>query len=203
MSVLVHAEVDGDRLESRRRAARVAADPRRRRRDDASRHQRRHRATAAASRPAPAPASTIPPRSPWPSRRCCAGSRPIKNMCRTVTHDTEFMGQPMIAGQKCMLLFESANRDETRFDDPFRFDVQRNPNEHLAFGFGAHFCLGQALARLELQGDVRAAAAAPPRPRARGRSRRPAPPAAPTSSAASRRCPCASRPSAAARTGAR
>jgi len=76
---------------------------------------------------------------------------PIKNMCRTVTHDTEFMGQQMVAGQKCMLLFESANRDSTRFDDPFRFDVQRTPNEHLAFGFGAHFCLGQALARLELK----------------------------------------------------
>jgi cytochrome P450 family 142 subfamily A polypeptide 1 len=76
---------------------------------------------------------------------------PIKNMCRTVTHDTEFIGQAMTAGQKCMLLFESANRDSTRFDDPFRFDVERDPNEHLAFGFGAHFCLGQALARLELK----------------------------------------------------
>src|SRR5437016_5251191 len=76
---------------------------------------------------------------------------PIKNMCRTVTRDTEFMGQPMTAGQKCMLLFESANRDETRFEEPFRFDVERQPNEHLAFGFGAHFCLGQALARLELK----------------------------------------------------
>jgi cytochrome P450 family 142 subfamily A polypeptide 1 len=76
---------------------------------------------------------------------------PIKNMCRTVTHDTEFMGQDLSAGQKCMLLFESANRDATKFDDPFRFDVERHPNEHLAFGFGAHFCLGQALARLELK----------------------------------------------------
>ena len=49
-----------------------------------------------------------------------------------------------------MLLYESANRDETKFDDPFRFDVQRNPNEHVAFGFGSHFCLGNQLARLEL-----------------------------------------------------
>jgi cytochrome P450 family 142 subfamily A polypeptide 1 len=76
---------------------------------------------------------------------------PIKNMCRTVTHDTEFMGQQLLAGQTCMLLYESANRDETKFEDPFRFDVQRDPNEHVAFGFGAHFCLGQALARLELR----------------------------------------------------
>jgi cholest-4-en-3-one 26-monooxygenase len=76
---------------------------------------------------------------------------PIKNMCRIVTHDTEFMGVQLAAGQKCMLLFESANFDEERFDDPDRFDVEREPNEHLAFGFGTHFCLGQALARLELK----------------------------------------------------
>jgi cytochrome P450 family 142 subfamily A polypeptide 1 len=76
---------------------------------------------------------------------------PIKNMCRTVTRDTEFFGQDLRAGQKCMLLFESANRDETKFPDPFRFDVERQPNEHLAFGFGTHYCLGQALARLELK----------------------------------------------------
>ena len=76
---------------------------------------------------------------------------PIKNMCRTVTHDTEFMGQQLLEGQKCMLLYESANRDETKFVDPQRFDIERDPNEHVAFGFGAHFCLGQALARLELK----------------------------------------------------
>jgi cytochrome P450 family 142 subfamily A polypeptide 1 len=76
---------------------------------------------------------------------------PIKNMCRTVTHDVEFMGRQLQAGQKCMLLYESANRDESKFTDPYRFDVERHPNEHVAFGFGAHFCLGQALARLELR----------------------------------------------------
>ena len=75
---------------------------------------------------------------------------PIKNMCRTVTNDTEFLGQQLSAGQKCMLLYESANFDETKFVDPHHFDVERDPNEHVAFGFGAHFCLGQALARLEL-----------------------------------------------------
>ena len=75
---------------------------------------------------------------------------PIKNMCRTVTRDVEFMGQQLHEGQKCMLLYESANFDETRFVEPHRFDVERDPNEHVAFGFGAHYCLGQALARLEL-----------------------------------------------------
>ena len=76
---------------------------------------------------------------------------PIKNMCRTVTHDTEFFGQQLREGQKCMLLFESANFDEAKFKNPERFDIERHPNEHIAFGFGAHFCLGQALARLELK----------------------------------------------------
>jgi cytochrome P450 family 142 subfamily A polypeptide 1 len=76
---------------------------------------------------------------------------PIKNMCRTVTHDTEFLGEQLHEGQKCMLLFESANFDEAKFADPERFDVERDPNEHVAFGFGTHFCLGQALARLELK----------------------------------------------------
>jgi cytochrome P450 family 142 subfamily A polypeptide 1 len=71
-------------------------------------------------------------------------------MCRTVTHDTEFMGRQLHEGQKCMLLYESANRDETKFADPYKFDVERHPNEHVAFGFGAHFCLGNSLARMEL-----------------------------------------------------
>ena len=49
-----------------------------------------------------------------------------------------------------MLLYPSANRDEDVFDDPFRFDSARSPNEHVAFGFGTHFCLGASLARLEI-----------------------------------------------------
>jgi cytochrome P450 family 142 subfamily A polypeptide 1 len=72
-------------------------------------------------------------------------------MCRTVTHDTDFFGQSLRAGQECLLLYESANFDEAKFDDPDRFDVERQPNEHIAFGFGSHYCLGQALARLELK----------------------------------------------------
>ena len=50
-----------------------------------------------------------------------------------------------------LLLYPSANRDEEHFPDPFRFDITRSPNEHVAFGFGTHFCLGNSLARLELQ----------------------------------------------------
>jgi cytochrome P450 family 142 subfamily A polypeptide 1 len=75
---------------------------------------------------------------------------PVKNMCRTLTTDTEFHGTQLHKGEKMMLLFESANFDESEFDEPERFDVTRNPNSHLAFGFGTHFCLGNQLARLEL-----------------------------------------------------
>ncbi|KGI69957.1 cytochrome P450 [Mycobacterium rufum] len=76
---------------------------------------------------------------------------PVKNMCRTLTADTEFHGTSMTAGEKIMLMFESANFDESVFGDPQNFRIDRNPNSHLAFGFGTHFCLGNQLARLELK----------------------------------------------------
>jgi cytochrome P450 family 142 subfamily A polypeptide 1 len=75
---------------------------------------------------------------------------PIKNMARTMTRDVELHGQTMAKGQKLLLLYPSANRDETVFDDPETFDIGRTPNDHMAFGFGAHFCLGNRLARMEL-----------------------------------------------------
>src|ERR1700734_350891 len=75
---------------------------------------------------------------------------PVKNMCRMLTADTEFHGTELRAGEKMMLLFESANFDEHVFGDPENFRIDRKPNNHLAFGFGTHFCLGNQLARLEL-----------------------------------------------------
>jgi cytochrome P450 family 142 subfamily A polypeptide 1 len=75
---------------------------------------------------------------------------PIKNMVRTATRDVELHGQTVHDGDELMLLYPSANRDEDVFDDPFTFDIGRSPNEHLAFGFGTHFCLGASLARLEI-----------------------------------------------------
>jgi cytochrome P450 len=70
---------------------------------------------------------------------------------RTATCDTELDGQPIREGEKVVMWYVSSNRDETRYDDPDRFDVRRNP-EHQAFGAGGrHFCLGTALARLELR----------------------------------------------------
>ena len=75
---------------------------------------------------------------------------PIRNMARTVTRDVTLHDQPLRQDQKLLLLYPSANRDEAVFDDPQRFDIARTPNDHVAFGFGTHFCMGASLARLEI-----------------------------------------------------
>ena len=77
---------------------------------------------------------------------------PINWHRRQVVADTELAGVPMRAGDKLILSFTSANRDESVFADPFTFDVDRRPNDHVAFGRGGpHFCLGAHLARLEVR----------------------------------------------------
>jgi cytochrome P450 len=76
---------------------------------------------------------------------------PVAYMRRTVARDTELSGVRMSAGDKVTLWYGSANRDETKFVDPFTFDVRRHPNPHVGFGGGgAHFCLGANLARREI-----------------------------------------------------
>jgi cytochrome P450 len=76
---------------------------------------------------------------------------PVAYMRRTLTRDIELGGVAMAAGDKVTLWYGSANRDENRFADPWRFDIGRNPNPHLGFGGGgAHFCLGANLARREI-----------------------------------------------------
>jgi cytochrome P450 len=75
---------------------------------------------------------------------------PVKEFMRTATADTTIRGVPIAKGEAVYLSYVSANRDEEVFDDPFRFDVGRDPNKHLAFGYGVHFCLGAALARMEV-----------------------------------------------------
>jgi cytochrome P450 family 142 subfamily A polypeptide 1 len=79
---------------------------------------------------------------------------PIKNMNRNATQDVELHGKTIKAGQNVLLLYPSANRDETMFTDPETFDIRRQPNDHVAFGFGAHLCLGHRLARAEIAGMV-------------------------------------------------
>ena len=99
---------------------------------------------------------------------------PFQNMMRTVTRDTELRGVGLREGARLLLLYPSANRDEHVFDRPDEFDVDRDPNPHVAFGgHGNHFCLGSALARLELRvmfeelllriPDLRLASDTPPR----------------------------------------
>lgn len=80
---------------------------------------------------------------------------PVKNMARTLMRDVEFHGTQLRQGEKMLLMFESANFDESVFGDPESFRIDRNPNSHMAFGFGTHFCMGNQLARLELSTMVR------------------------------------------------
>ena len=75
---------------------------------------------------------------------------PVKEFMRTAQADTEVRGVPIAKGESVLLSYVSANRDDEVFDDPFRFDVGRDPNKHLSFGYGVHFCLGAALARMEI-----------------------------------------------------
>jgi cytochrome P450 len=75
---------------------------------------------------------------------------PVKEFMRTATEDTIVRGVPISAGESVYLAYVSADRDEEVFDEPFRFNVGRDPNRHLAFGYGVHFCLGAALARAEM-----------------------------------------------------
>ncbi len=75
---------------------------------------------------------------------------PVKEFMRTAAEDTSVRGVPIAKGESVYLAYVSANRDEDVFEDPFRFDVGRDPNKHLSFGYGVHFCLGAALARMEM-----------------------------------------------------
>src|SRR3546814_11002012 len=80
----------------------------------------------------------------------------IHNFRRTATRPTELRGGPIAAGDKVVLYYASANRDEDVFDDPHTFDVGRTPNDHVAFGGGGvHYCLGASLARAEVKATMR------------------------------------------------
>jgi cholest-4-en-3-one 26-monooxygenase len=75
---------------------------------------------------------------------------PLNNFFRMALTDDVVGGQAIAAGDRVVMLYPSANRDESVFDDPFSFDIHRNPNPHLSFGFGTHLCIGANLARLVL-----------------------------------------------------
>jgi cholest-4-en-3-one 26-monooxygenase len=80
----------------------------------------------------------------------------IQNFRRTATHDTEIRGVPIKQGDKVVTFYASANRDEDVFEDAMTFDIHRTPNDHVTFGGGGvHFCLGANLARLEIKWMMR------------------------------------------------
>jgi cytochrome P450 family 142 subfamily A polypeptide 1 len=150
MSILVHAEVDGDRLDDHsilHESLLILIGG-----DETTRHvmsggmyqllvepERWERLKADRALVVPAVEEMLR----WVS--------PIKNMARTATRDVELHGKSIGAGQKLLLLYPSGNRDAERFPEPDTFDMERTPNDHVAFGFGTHFCLGSSLARLELR----------------------------------------------------
>jgi len=76
---------------------------------------------------------------------------PVKTFMRTAAADVDFAGRSLKKGDWMMLCYASGNRDEAVFEDPFEFRVDRKPNRHLAFGYGAHLCLGQHLAKMEMR----------------------------------------------------
>jgi cytochrome P450 len=80
---------------------------------------------------------------------------PVMNFRRTAMKDTTLGGQRIDAGAKVVVYHASANRDETVFSDPDRFDITRHPNDHVSFGFGPHFCIGAHLARLQMRAVFR------------------------------------------------
>jgi cytochrome P450 len=91
-----------------------------------------------------------PARLPVAVEEVLRWTSPVIHFCRSATEDVELRGRKIRKGDLLVLFYPSANRDEEVFAEPFRFDVTREPNEHLAFGIGEHFCLGANLARLEL-----------------------------------------------------
>lgn len=80
---------------------------------------------------------------------------PVRHFMRTAARDTELAGQAIAAGESVCLVYLSGNRDEEAFADPDRFRVDRSPNRHVAFGYGAHHCLGRILAEMEMEAIFR------------------------------------------------
>ncbi len=150
MSVLVHADVDGDRLDEDEIVHEsllilVGGDETTRHvlsggMEQLLRHPEQMERLANNRRAIPVAVEEM---LRWVS--------PIKNMCRVTTREVRLYGASIPAGRKVMLLYEAANFDESAFVEPERFDAFRQPNDHVAFGFGTHFCLGNSLARLELR----------------------------------------------------
>jgi cholest-4-en-3-one 26-monooxygenase len=88
---------------------------------------------------------------PTAVEECIRWVTPVINMCRTATCDVQMRDRTIPEGSQVLLMYASANRDEGAFVDPDVFDVTREPNMHVSFGFGSHYCLGAPLARVEIR----------------------------------------------------
>jgi cytochrome P450 len=151
-SALVHAEVDGERLDEQELGSffvlLVAAG------NETTRNAISHGMKALHDHPEQRAlwAADFDRLAPTAVEEIVRWASPVIHFRRTATRDTEISGQPIREGEKVVLWYCSGNRDEAVFDEPYRFDVQRSPNEHVGFGGpGAHFCLGANLARREIR----------------------------------------------------
>ena len=88
---------------------------------------------------------------PGAVEECLRWVTPVINMARTTTQDVEVRGRTIPEGEQVLLMYASGNRDEHVFEDPDRFDIARDPNPHVTFGYGTHYCLGASLARVEIR----------------------------------------------------
>ncbi len=152
MTALVQAEVDGERLTHAEIAAffvllAVAGN-------DTTRHTSSHAMRALTLNPHQRARlmQDLEERLPAAVEEFVRWASPVMTFRRTTTREVELHGQRLPAGEKVVLFYNSGNRDERAFEDPWRFDVTREPNRHLGFGGGGpHYCLGASLARTQLR----------------------------------------------------
>ncbi|NLD77744.1 MAG: cytochrome P450, partial [Acidimicrobiales bacterium] len=151
LSVLVNAEVDGDKLTEQELGAifmlfAVAGN-------DTTRNSTSHGIRLFAEHPDQWDRLRAEPDLlPSAMEEVVRVASPVIHFRRTTTVDTELAGVAIPAGDPVVMFYESANQDESVFDDPLRFDIGRSPNHHAGFGGGGpHFCLGANLARTELK----------------------------------------------------
>jgi cytochrome P450 len=152
MTALVQAEVDGERLTHAEIAAffvllSVAGN-------DTTRHTTSHAMRALTTNPEQRALllEDLDGRLPLAAEEFVRWASPVMTFRRTTTSEVELHGQRLAPGEKVVLFYHSANRDEDAFEDPWRLDVTRDPNHHLGFGGGGpHYCLGASLARTQLR----------------------------------------------------